>query len=443
MMDLPTALTAVYGPEIQPQIHRYQAGLAAFRERFGPGPVTVFRAPGRVNLIGEHTDYNDGYVLPLALDRDVLLFARPRPDPTVHLHNLEPHFPPRTFQLATAIPPAPAGDWSNYVRGAAQELARRLGADLPGMDVLVDGSPPHGVPRGAGLSSSSALTVASAVALAHLAGWTWDGDTMARLCSEAEWYVGTRGGIMDQYIALQARRDHALFLDCRPLPGGRFRSRPVPLPTGYRLLVVDSGVRHQNTRNEFNRRVAACRAGVALLRRAHPEITHLRDVEEVDWSQLEPLLPEEITLAELQALGHRLGDLPNVPPDAPLRVRACCRHVWSENRRVLATVAALERGDMVEVGRLLLEAHASGRDDYRVTTQELDVLVALAMEVDGVVGARFTGAGWGGCVVVLVEEGAVADFLATVPGRYTAQIGRSATVFPCRAGSGASLVGTF
>ncbi len=443
MTDLATALTAVYGPEIQPQIRRYQAGLAAFRERFGLGPVTVFRAPGRVNLIGEHTDYNDGYVLPLALDKDVLLFARPRPDSTIRLHNLEPRFPPRAFPLATAIPPAPAGDWSNYLRGAAQELARRLGPRLPGMDVLVDGSPPHGVPRGAGLSSSSALTVAGAVALAHLGGWRWDGDTMAQLCSQAEWYVGTRGGIMDQYIALQARRDHALFLDCRPLPGGGFRSRPVPLPPGHRLLVVDSGVRHQNTRNEFNRRVAACRAGVALLRRAHPGIGHLRDVEAVDWSRLEPLLPEVITPAELQALGHPLGDLPNVPPDAPLRVRACCRHVWNENRRVLATVAALEQGEMAEVGRLLLEAHASGRDDYQVTTPELDTLVALAMEVEGVVGARFTGAGWGGCIVVLVRVEAVAEFLATVPERYRAQTGRSATVFPCRAGPGAGTVGTF
>ncbi|MBX3050429.1 MAG: galactokinase [Caldilineaceae bacterium] len=440
MEQLLDGLMEIYGNGAEAQLPRYRAALDAFRECYGPGPVHLLRAPGRVNLIGEHTDYNHGYVLPVALDRDVLLLARPRGDGQVRLANMERDFADCSFSVSDAIPPARAGDWSNYARGPAQELTRLLGGPVPGFDGLVSAASPFGVPRGAGVSSSSALTVAMAVAFAHFAGWKGSGAEMARLCSDAEWYVGTRGGIMDQFIALLAEGGHALFLDCRPNDDGDFCTRPVPLPAGYRLLVMDSGVRHTNTRNEFNQRVAACRAGVALLRRGLPHITHLRDVENSGWSGLETQLPEEVTVAALRGQNVELGDLPNVPEDARLRVRACCRHVWTENRRVLETLEVLGSGDIRRVGSLLDEAHASAAADYRISTPELDALTNAAREVDGVAGARLTGAGWGGCVISLVPDGQVDEFTTHVGRVYADKTGREATIFPCQAGPGAGLV---
>ncbi|MFQ6101827.1 MAG: galactokinase [Anaerolineae bacterium] len=439
-MSLCGALERIYGGVAEAQQARYSAALAAFTRIYGPGPLHIFRAPGRVNLIGEHTDYNHGFVLPMALDRDVLLLARSRPDGIVRLHNTEPGFAPHTFTFGPTIPSAPTGNWSNCVRGAAQMVARQVAPHARGMDALVEATPPHGVPRGAGLSSSSALTVAAALALAHLNGWQPDLVPFARLCSEAEWYVGTRGGIMDQFVALLARPDHAFFLDCRPQGPDRYAFAHIPLPPGYRILVADTGVRHANVRGEFNLRVAACRAGVACLRARYPGITHLRDVQHVDWAELAPLLPEVLTAAEARARDADLDDVPLPVKDTELRVRACCRHVHSENERVRATVAALETGDIATVGRLLNEAHASARDDYGVSCPELEALVEAARAVEGTVGARLTGAGWGGCIVALVRREAVPDFEAEVPRRYREQIGREPTIFACRAGGGAGPV---
>jgi len=282
--------------------------------------------------------------------------------------------------------------------------------------------------------------VVVAVALAHLNDWHPDGVALAQLCSEAEWYVGTRGGIMDQFIALLARRDHALFLDCRPDAAGRYTMDHVPLPPGYRLLIADSGVHHQNVRGHYNRRVAACRAGVGLLRARFPGITHLRDVEHVPWTDLAPHLPEEITVGELQEQGIDLGDVPGLTADTPLKVRARCRHVWTENRRVREAVAAMRTGEVGTLGCLLNEAQASARDDYEISCPELEILVEAAREVDGVAGARLTGAGWGGCIVALVRDDAVAEFETHVSGRYEAETGRVPAVFACRAGPGAGLV---
>ena len=481
-MSLSNTLERIYGKAAEAQQTRYSAALVAFERIYGPGPVHLFRAPGRVNLIGEHTDYNHGFVLPVALDRDVLLLARPRPDQTVRLHNIEPAFAPRTFTIGPTISPAPRGDWSNYVRGAAQMIARHRppaasvydspappvysGAGVRGMDALAVAAPPYGVPRGAGVSSSSALTVVAALALAHLNGWQPNPLPFAQLCSEAEWYVGTRGGIMDQFAALLARPGHALFLDCRPRGpvgdrpqqgrdrpqqvGGRTQHRytfaHVPLPSGICILVADTGVHHANVRGEFNLRVAACRAGVACLRlpasrgEEGGDITHLRDVQDVDWAKLAPLLPEVLTVAEARARGADLDDVPLPTDDAELRVRACCRHVHSENERVRATIAALEAGDVVTVGHLLNQAHASARDDYDISCPELETLVEAARAVEGTVGARLTGAGWGGCIVALVRQEAVSDFETEVARRYRQQTGRETTIFACRAGGGAGRV---
>ncbi|NJN84927.1 MAG: hypothetical protein HC802_23325 [Caldilineaceae bacterium] len=249
-MLLEQSLTTIYGDDFEAQRQRYTTALAAFRATYGDGMVDIFRAPGRVNVIGEHTDYNHGYVLPVALDKDLLFLARPRQDQRVRLTNLEHDFAPCEFSMDSQIPSAAQADWSNYVRGAAQTVARTLAEaghrPANGLDILVAGEAPEGVPRSAGLSSSSALTVVATLAFIHYSNWSPPTSELAPLCSDAEWYVGTRGGIMDQFIALLGARDHALFLDCRPDSAGRYTNQRVPLPTSHRLLIVESGVKHSN-----------------------------------------------------------------------------------------------------------------------------------------------------------------------------------------------------
>jgi galactokinase len=440
------ALTAIYGQETHAQAARYGEAVAQFQLRFGPGPVDIYRAPGRVNLIGEHTDYNHGFVLPAALDKDILLLARPRSDRVVRLVNSEAGFPDAEFVLSDAIESAPRGHWSNYIRGAAQMVVQeciRSGLSAPpGLDVLVEGAAPLGVPRGAGLSSSSALVVAAAVALAHHAGWRPTGAELALKCADAEWYVGTRGGIMDHFAALLSKRDHGLFLDCRANPDGSYTTRHVPFPVGVRLVVVDSGVHHDNVRGEYNRRVAACRAGAALLAPLHPGATHLRDFQDLAWPTLSPLLPESTTPAELARRSVDLGELPGVEPDEPLPVRACCRHVWTENARVQACLDALQQDDIRRVGALLHEAHASAARDYAISTPELDFLTATAEALPGVYGARLTGAGWGGCVIVLVAKDDAGTLQTELSDRFAAHFGYRPAQFECLAGPGAAHVTT-
>jgi len=455
-MDLKAALREVYGHDealLRGQLARYEGALAEFARRFGAGRASVFRAPGRVNLIGEHTDYNQGYVLPMALDRDIVLLARPRGDDVVVVENVEERFAPRSFRLGGDIPPGEIGDWGNYVKGAAQALWRAYGPGLRGMEALVVGEAPFGVPRGAGLSSSSALTVVAAVALAELNGLDIPPASLAKLCSEAERYVGTRGGIMDHFIALLARRGHALFLDCRPRDGA-FPTEHVPLPEGYKIVIADSGVRRENTRSEFNLRVAEDKIGVELLRSRFPGITHLRDVspsalgltmEELE-AVLEEVLPERATEEELVALGVERGWLEELRRDHRLpqgieyRVRRRCRHVITENERVLASLRALREGDAMAFGRLMNEAHASLRDDYEASCPEVDCLARIALEAPGTLGARLTGAGWGGCIVALVEEGRVEGFRHRVVEGYRAQTGLEAEVFICHSAAGAGQV---
>lgn len=431
-------LQTIYGDQSDVQTRRYSEAMEAFTATYGPGEILAFRAPGRVNLIGEHTDYNHGFVLPVALDKDILLLARPRSDSIVRLSNSEEQFLPLSFTISSDIPSAPPGDWGNYARGAAQELTRQLGRDLRGLDGLVVGHPPHGVSRKVGLSSSSALTVVAALTLTHINGWRPERTGLAQLCSEAEWYVGTRGGIMDQFIALLGQRDHALFLDCRPVAEGQYKMDHIPLPKDYNLLIADSGVRHQKVvKGAYNQRVAACRAGVGLLRPHFPGTTYLRDVQDVPWAELAEWLPEEATVREIREGGVDLGDVPGLTSDTLLKVRARCRHVWTENRRVKAAVTALTAGDVATLGCLLNEAHASARDDYEISCPELEVLVNAACEVDGVVGARLTGAGLGGCIVAVVHKEAVSDFEAHVSKQFQAQVGRGTTTFACRSGPGA------
>ena len=432
--DTADTLETIYGPTAVPlQKERYARLLHEFQRLYGPGPIRVFRAPGRVNLIGEHTDYNHGFVMPVALDRDTVIAARPRADAEVHLANVEAEFAPTTFVVSASIPPAPKGHWSNYARGAAQRLQQEVKHPLRGMNVLVDGAPPFGVPRGSGLSSSSAFTVVFAYTLARLNDLEFDPQHMARLCQEAEWYTGTRGGIMDQFNALLARRGHAMFLDTRPQPDGRFRFDYARLPDAYDLVIADSGVRHSNVHGGYNHRVAECRAAVAILRRHYPGITHLRDVQEEPWSRLEPLLPETTTLRDLATQGIQVeGPLPGVAEDDVLKVRARARHVHSENQRVLDAVAAMRSGDVARLGRLMVQAHISARDDYEISCPELEVLVEAALQVEGVAGARLTGAGWGGCIVALAHQDVVEKLDAHLRRTFSTHFGREPEVFICQ-----------
>ena len=428
------ALAPIYGTShARQQVERYVNAIESFYQAFGPGPVRIFRAPGRVNLIGEHTDYNHGFVMPVAIDRDILVIARPRDDAMISLINSESDFPPVSFTISPSIPPAPPGDWSNYARGVAQRIAREVSHPLRGMDALVEGQAPWGVPRGAGLSSSSALSVSLALALVHLNHLSFPRPYLARLCQEAEWYTGTRGGIMDQFNALMARAAHALFLDTRPRDDGTYATAYAPLPDDYRLLIVDSGVHHDNVRGEYNQRVMECRAGVALLRQHFPGITHLRDVQHIPWATLEPLLPEVITLTELRRRGISIEEVPGVSSDIHLKVRPRVRHVWTENERVQSALQAMQDEDMQRLGQLMNEAHASARDDYEVSCPELELLVQAAREAPGVLGARLTGAGWGGCIVVLVKAETTKEAMSHIRHRFHATYQRSPDMFVCRA----------
>lgn len=449
-------LESIYAAGAAQQQTRYESALATFRQIYGSdGEINIFRAPGRVNLIGEHTDYNHGYVLPVALDKDVLLLARPRADEQIHLANIDPNFPATSFEIKENIPLAPAGDWSNYARGAAHAIMQATSdqyqgnGSITGFDALVVGAEPFGVPIGSGLSSSSALTVVMVTALAHFSSIAISKVAQVQVSSDAEWYVGTRGGIMDQFIALLAQRDHALFLDCRPNTDGSYQTEAVPLSTEYRIMVVDSGVHHSNVGGEFNQRVAACRAGVGLLQKAvvEKEIAHLRDVDTEVWASISSLLPEQTTRAELAAWHidlHALGllDMPGIEEDTPLHVLARCRHVVSENQRVLDAVKAMQLNDIATFGQLMDQAHASARDDYEISCPEIDLLVTASRQVDGVVGARLTGAGWGGCMVALVHQEATEQFNQHVSSSYAQKLGRAPTIFTCQSMPGAGLVYT-
>jgi galactokinase len=208
------------------------------------------------------------------------------------------------------------------------------------------------------------------------------------------------------------------------------------------LLVVDSGTHHDNIRGEFNLRVAACRAGVALLRRTYPNITHLRDLQDVAWESIATYLPESSTAQQLAHAGFDLGDIPGLDPSAPLNILACCRHVWHENARVLQTLDALALGDITTVGNLLTAAHFSARDDYGISTSELDFLVNTAKQLPGVVGARLTGAGWGGCVLILVNANHVDQLQSEIGLSFTTTFGYTPAMFLCQAAPGAGYLGT-
>ncbi len=344
-----------------------------FAQRFGRPPRAAARAPGRVNLIGEHTDYNEGYVLPIALTQRTTALAAPRDDGRVGVWSAqfdEACEWPSGGWLRERFP-----HWTSYVAGVA-ELLRQAGALPGGADVLIDSD----VPPGSGLSSSAALELAVAAALDGLAGAQRSPLDLARLSRRAEHdFAGVPCGIMDQYVCALASADHAFLLDCRTQTW-----QHVPLHLGdCALLVVNSGVRHELAAGEYALRQAQCRAAVDQLGGAAERLVSLRDVD----------------AARLDRAAAQL---------APLVARRA-RHVVSENARVLRAADALHSGDLPEFGRLMYASHASLRDDYEVSCRELDRLVEIAASVPGALGARMTGGGFGGCAVVLIESDAVAD----------------------------------
>lgn len=356
-----------------------------FRTRYGATP-RCFQAPGRVNLIGEHTDYNGGFVLPLAIPFGTTVLAAPRMDRTVRAYsrNLGEEI---IFSLDHPNRPL-RGTWSDYVEGMAQSLVKR-GVLLKGADLLLESD----VPVGAGLSSSAALEMAVGLALISLADASLSllELALAGQAAEHEW-VGTRCGIMDQAISATGKANHALLLDCRSL---ETRQVPLRLP-GASLVLCDSRVKHSLASSAYNERRKECEEGARLL-----GVTSLRELDQLDQ------LDQKVNLETLPA---------------PIKQRV--RHVVGENARTLAACSALEGGRLEEMGRLMFESHASLREDYEVSCRELDRLVELAEGIEGVFGARMTGGGFGGCTINLVRTDALEYFEQTIQERYRAEFGQ-------------------
>jgi galactokinase len=375
----------------------------AFRKRYGRA-ARIFRAPGRVNLIGEHTDYNGGFVLPMAIERETVVAAAPRADRTVRAYSAGLN-EELSFDLDHPNPPR-RGVWLDYVEGVAQALESR-GVLLSGADLLIDSD----VPAGAGLSSSAALEISTGLALARVSGREVDGVTLALAGQQAEHtYVGTLCGIMDQFVAALARERHALLIDCRSL-----EAEPVPLDTTSAAFVVsDTRVKHELSSSEYNVRRAECARGVELLRERLPGITQLRDVSREDFQRHADVLPDPILRR--------------------------CRHVVTENERTLDAAGALRAGDLAEMGRLMYESHYSLRDDYEVSSPELDVLVEIARGLPGVLGARMTGGGFGGSTVSLVRREALEEFERALSEGYERETGKRPAILVSEAGAGAAEV---
>lgn len=374
-----------------------------FRKIFGASPEVVVRAPGRVNLIGEHTDYNQGFVLPAAIDRYCWYAGRRRPGRDVVAYSVD--FNQRAQFSLEHIERDGAGRWSDYLRGVSK-LLQESGAMLNGAEIALGGD----VPREAGLSSSAAVEIAAAAFWNKLLDLAGDPVAMAKLAQAAENnFVGVPCGIMDQFVSALGRKDHALFLDCRDLS-----YRYVPLGGGTKIVVCNSGVKRSLAQSEYEIRTRQCAEAVKRLRSAGVPANSLRDVSPAD----------------LDRAGHAL--------DAVLLKRA--RHVVTENQRVLWAVEALEKGKIDDFGRLMNQSHASLRDDYEVSSPELDALVEIAQKQPGVLGARMTGAGFGGCTVNLVRSENAAALAAAVREGYRKAIGHDAEVYTFQASDGAMVV---
>lgn len=375
----------------------------AFSRRFTAHEtlVRVFRAPGRTNLIGEHTDYNDGFVLPAAIDRATWIAIALRRDHVLKIHS--EHFNETIEFNLDDTAAAPRHHWSDYVRGVAVML-RVAGCKLVGADMGIRSD----VPLGAGLSSSASLEVATAMALTALADREMAKLEIARLCQKAEnEFVGAHVGIMDQFVACFGQTGHAIFLDCRTM-----EHAAVQLPNDVRLVLCNTMVKHDIAAGAYNSRRGDCAEAVARLENVIPGIRELRDV----------------TPDLLQQHSRWLPDL----------ILRRARHVVTENERVLAARTALESGDLARLGELMRKSQASLRDDYEVSCKELDLMADLAGGFDGCFGARMTGGGFGGCTINLVRADRVDAFVNYMAGEYGLATEIVPEIYSCSAADGAT-----
>ena len=369
-----------------------------FRSRFG-GEPRVFRAPGRVNLIGGHLDYNEGWVLPIAIDRSCYVLAQRRKDHILRIHSA--HFNETLEFCPDDVRPSSI-HWSSYARGVAWSLAHEVPA-LPGADLLIDSE----VPPGSGLSSSAALEVAVGFALLGLAESTMDPTALALACQRAEnEYVGMRCGIMDQLVACLGHRGCALLIDCRTLA---VEQLPID-ETRIRVVVANTMVKHALASSEYNVRRRECEDAATSVRKSHPTVRTLRDIS---WPEIETES--------------------NSWPDA---IRRRARHVTTEISRVHAAVRALRSSDFESLGHLMSQSHDSLDADYQVTSAELNMMVAIARGLLGMLGARMTGGGFGGCTVNLVRAEHDESFASELARRYEAETRLRPDVYICRASDG-------
>ena len=371
-----------------------------FTNTFGHQPTHFFQAPGRVNLIGEHTDYNDGFVLPCAIDYQAMIAVSPRDDQKVvaTAHSYDGQV--SEFDLSLPIAHSEEAFWSNYVRGVATVLLEK-GMNLKGVNIAIIGN----VPQGAGLSSSACLEVVTGLTLTRMAGLDVSLKELALIGQQAEnEFVGCKCGIMDQMISACGKADHAMLLDCRSLD-----TRLVSIPQGAAVVIFNSNVKRGLVDSEYNTRREQCEAAAK-----HFGVKALRD----------------ITLAQLEAAKGDLDDL----------TFRRARHVVTENDRTEAAAEVLALGDLVAMGELMAQSHASMRDDFEITVPAIDAIVEIVKSVIGREGGvRMTGGGFGGCVVALVPQDKVDAIKEAVEQHYPQRSnGLTADIYVCRASNGAS-----
>lgn len=375
---------------------------AHFEEQYGIGEdeVRFFHAPGRVNLIGEHIDYNGGYVLPAALEFGTTLLIRPRSDRMLRLSST--NFPYQLTVDETAD--AKTGEWTDYPVGVIVELAKSGRALSRGYDILVHGD----IPNGAGLSSSASLEVAVAYALLTLEGYPIDRTDIAQLSQRAEnRFVGVNCGIMDQFAVANGKQDHAILLMCDTL-----EFKHVPFRTeGCKLVIGNTNKRRGLVDSKYNERRAQCDEAVQELRQAFPDLELLAQLDAARYEANKHLIQDEA-------------------------VRKRAAHVIAENERVLQSVEALQQHDLERFGQLMIASHESLRDLYEVSCEELDAMVEEALRIEGTAGSRMTGAGFGGCTVSLVKESAVSRFIEQVGEEYQRRTGLTAEFYVCSVGDG-------
>jgi N-acetylgalactosamine kinase len=438
-------MTAMESAELWDREERGRADVLASQLRASGHAPRLFavRAPGRVNLIGEHTDYSNLPVLPIAIDRSTIIVAAPRYDTTVELRNVDSAFPAREFRIAANIPPYTAGDWANYVKAGCQGVIdhfKMLG-NLRGATMIVDGR----VPPAAGLSSSAALTVSSTLALMAVNGRDQSALETAQMVARSEWYVGTLAGGMDQAASMLGRRDHALLIYFDPL-----RVTPVKMPPGAAIVVADSleiADKSGKVREEYNRRVVECSIAARLLGKIHRlnDVRVLGDVVKQlgKWSardlvdSLTHSAPPRVGVAlaskllevdeaslRAEVLGRGAQRI-NLDESRSLEILRRARHVLTETERVGLAADALASGQIEEIGALMDASHKSLREDFDASTAGLDAIVNCARK-GGALGARLTGAGFGGCIIAITRESDAAAVLDHLNKNYYAKLDATA-----------------